>query len=50
MSYEEIVNGANAQRREARCRRDWMIEQAVRWGGWLVAGLMLAINLAVAVH
>lgn len=50
MSYEEIVNGANAQRREARCRREQMLRTAMQWGGWLIAGLMLAINLAVTVH
>lgn len=50
MSYEEIVNGANAQRRETRCRREQMLRTAMQWGGWLIAGLMLAINLAVTVH
>lgn len=49
MTYEEIVNKPNDQRRDARCRRDWMIDQAVRWGGWVLTGLVLVMALAVSV-
>ena len=49
MTYEEIVNKPNNQRREARCRREWMIDQAVRWGGWVLAGLMMMANFAIRV-
>lgn len=50
MTYEEIVNGANAQRREARCRREQMLHTAMQWGGWLLAGLLMAIQLVTIVH
>lgn len=49
MTYEEIVNSPTKERREARCRRDWMIGQAVRWGGWVLTGLVLVMALAVSV-
>lgn len=50
MSYEEIVNGATADRREARCRRERMIHEAMQWGGWLIACLLMAIQFATIVH
>lgn len=52
MSYEEMeyLNSLNAQRRERLCRREWMIRMGIQWGGWLLAGLILLVNLAVAVH
>ena len=50
MSYEEIVNGATAKRREARCRRDQMLHTAMQWGGWLIAGMLMAIQFATIVH
>ena len=50
MSYEEIVNGATAERREARCRRDRTIHTAMQCGGWLLAGLLMAIQFSAVVH
>ena len=50
MSYEEIVNGATAERREARCHRDRMIHTAMQCGGWLLAGLLMAIQFATIAH
>lgn len=52
MTYEEqeYLNSLTRPARERFCRRQWMIHTAMQWGGWLIAGLMLAINLAVAVH
>ena len=52
MSYEEqeYLNGCTAERRERACRRAWMIDQAIRWGGWLLAGLILMANLVTVVH
>lgn len=50
MSYEEIVNGATAKQREARCRRDRMIHTAMQWGGWLIAGMLMAIQFATIAH
>lgn len=52
MSYEEqeYINSLTRPARERYCRRQRLIHAAIQWGGWLVAGLMLAINLAVAVH
>ena len=50
MSYEEIVNGATAERREARCRRDRMICTAMQCGGWLLAGLLMVIQFATIAH
>ena len=50
MSYEEIVNGATAKRREARCHRDQMLHTAMQWGGWLIAGMLMAIQFATVVH
>lgn len=52
MSYEEqeYINGLTRERRERACRRQWLIRTAIQWGGWLIAGLILAANLAVAVH
>ena len=52
MTYEEqeYLNSLTRPARERFCRRQWMIRTAMQWGGWLVAGLILAINLAVAVH
>ena len=51
MSYEEMeyINSLNAARRERACRRAWVVDQAIRWGGWLLAGLILMANLAVYV-
>ena len=51
MSYEEMeyINSLTAERRERACRRAWMVDQAIRWGGWLLAGLILMANLAVYV-
>lgn len=46
-NYEDIVNGPNALRREQLCRRDYMIETALRLGGWVLMALILAVNLAV---
>ena len=52
MSYEEqeYLNSLTRERRERACRQAWMKQMAIQWGGWLIAGLMLAINLAVTVH
>lgn len=50
MSYEEIVNGATAEWREARCRRDLMIHAAMQCGGWLLAGLLMVIQFATIAH
>lgn len=50
VSYEEIVNGSNAQRRDARCRREWMIHMGIQWGGWLLTGLLLLANIVAVVH
>ena len=50
MTYEEIVNGANAKRREARCRREQMLHTAMQWGGWMLAALLMAIQFATIVH
>lgn len=52
MSYEEqeYLNNLTRPARERACRQAWMKQMAIQWGGWLVAGLILAINLAVAVH
>jgi hypothetical protein len=52
MSYEEqeYLNSLTAERRERACRRAWMIDQAIRWGGWLLAGLILMANLVAVVH
>lgn len=50
MSYEEIVNGATTDRREARCRRDQMLHTAMQWGGWLIAGMLMAIQFATIAH
>ena len=52
MSYEEqeYLNGCTAERRERACRRAWMVDQAIRWGGWLLAGLILMANLVAVVH
>lgn len=51
MSHEEMeyLNSLTAGRRERRCRRARMMDLAVRWGGWLLAGLILASNLALRV-
>lgn len=49
-NYEKIVNGANTERRDARCRRDRMIRTAMHWGGWLLSGLILMAHLATVVH
>ena len=45
MSYEELeyINGLNAERRERACRRAWLTDQAIRWGGWVLAGLLLVV-------
>lgn len=52
MSYEEqeYINSLTRERRELACRRAWMKQMAIQWGGWLIAGLILAANLVVAVH
>lgn len=52
MSYEEMeyINSLTAERRERACRRAYRIDMAIRWGGWLLAGLMLAANLVAVVH
>lgn len=52
MSYEEqeYINSLTRPARERFCRRQWMIHTAMQWGGWLIAGLILAANLVVAVH
>ena len=46
MSYEEMeyINSLNTKRRERTCRRAWMVDQAIRWGGWLLAGLLLVLR------
>lgn len=46
MSYEEIeyINSLNAERRERACRRAWMKQMAIQWGGWLLAALMLVLR------
>lgn len=51
MSYEEqrFLNELTRAARERRCHREWMVDQAFRWGGWIVAGLMVAANLVVRV-
>ena len=51
MSYEEqeYLNNLTRPNRERASRRAWMLDLAVRWGGWLLAGLMLMANLAVRV-
>lgn len=36
-------------RRERACSRARMVDQAIRWGGWLLAGLILMANLAARV-
>ena len=43
MSYEEMeyINGQGAERREKACRRAWMLDQAIRWGGWVLAAVLL---------
>ena len=45
MSYEEMeyLNSLTAERRERACRRAWMIDQAIRWGGWLLAAALLLV-------
>lgn len=50
MSYEEIVNGSGAERREARCRQEWMLRMGCQWGGWVLTALMLAAHLVAQVH
>lgn len=51
MSYEEqeYLNDLTRPARERHCRRAWMVDQAVRWGGWILAGLILLADLAVRV-
>lgn len=52
MSYEEqeYINSLTRPARERACRLAWMKQMAIQWGGWLIAGLMLAANLAFSVH
>lgn len=52
MSYEEqeYINSLTRPARERYCRRQWLIHTAIQWGGWLIAGLILAADLVVAVH
>ena len=52
MSYEEMecINGLNAARRERACRRAWMKQMAIQWGGWLLAALLMAIQFATIAH
>lgn len=49
MSNEELeyINSLNAKRREQLCRREWMLRNALQWGGWLLAVLVLLLNIAV---
>ena len=52
MSYEEMeyINGLTRHARERACRRALVVDQAIRWGGWLLAGLILAANIVAVVH
>lgn len=52
MSYEEMeyLNRLTAKRREQACRRERMTDMAIRWGGWLLAALVLAANIVAVVH
>lgn len=52
MSYEEqeYLNSLTRPCAERACRRAWMKDMAIRWGGWLAAGVILAMNLAAQVH
>lgn len=52
MSYEEqeYLNSLTRPARERACRRAWMKQMAMQWGGWLIAALMLAINLATVAN
>ena len=47
MSYEEqeYLNDLTRPNRVRICRRAWIIDQAIRWGGWLVAGVSLLAHL-----
>ncbi len=51
MSYEEMdyLNSLTAKRGNERCRRESMAEKTFRWGGWMLAGVILALELAVRV-
>ena len=52
MSYEEqeYINELTRPARERYCRRQWMIHMGIQWGGWLLAGMLMAIQLATIVH
>lgn len=45
MSYEEqeYLNSLTAKRRNRACRREWMVDQAIRWGGWVLAAVLLLV-------
>lgn len=51
MSYEELeyINSLTAERRERACRRAYRIDMAIRWGGWLLALVILTAEFAVRV-
>lgn len=44
---QEYLNELTRPGRERYCRRAHRIDMAVRWGGWLVAGMILVANIAV---
>lgn len=52
MSYEEqeYINELTRPARERYCRRQWMTHAAIQWGGWLIAGMLMAIQFATVVH
>lgn len=45
MSHEEMeyINELTRPARERYCRRSWMVDQAIRWGGWVLAAVLLLV-------
>lgn len=52
MSYEEqeYINELTRPARERYCRRAWMTQMAIQWGGWMLAALLMAIQFATIAH
>ena len=46
----ERLNELTRPARERSCRRAWMKQMAIQWGGWLLAALLMAIQFATIAH